>query len=67
MNQYMTKAQRGIGKNTSRAKYQLYFDRTVACDFKARKPKLGTAWTDYKTAYNSVPHLDLGMSENPQG
>lgn len=56
MNQYMSAAQKGIGKNTRGAKHQLLVDRTVARDCRTRKTNLCTAWIDYKKAYDSMPH-----------
>ncbi|XP_078026439.1 uncharacterized protein LOC144464171 [Epinephelus lanceolatus] len=56
MGQYMSKAQKGIGSNTRGAKHQLLIDRAIARDCRSRKINLCTAWTDYKKAYDSMPH-----------
>uniref|UniRef100_A0A669EZW7 Reverse transcriptase domain-containing protein n=1 Tax=Oreochromis niloticus TaxID=8128 RepID=A0A669EZW7_ORENI len=56
MGQYMSGAQKGIGKNTRGAKHQLLVDRTVSRDCKTRLTNLCTAWIDYKKAYDSMPH-----------
>ena len=49
----------------------LYFDRAIIREVKSRKKNLAMAWTDYKKAYDMVPHswikecLDLfGVAEN---
>ncbi|KAL4008504.1 hypothetical protein ACER0C_002356 [Sarotherodon galilaeus] len=59
MGQYMSGAQKGIGKNTRGAKHQLLVDRTVSRDCKTRRTNLCTAWIDYKKA--CAPQLDTGM------
>ena len=56
MDQYMSRPQKGIGKNTRGAKHQLLVDRTVARDCRMRNTNLSTAWIDYKKAYDSMPH-----------
>uniref|UniRef100_A0A7N8XHF5 Reverse transcriptase domain-containing protein n=1 Tax=Mastacembelus armatus TaxID=205130 RepID=A0A7N8XHF5_9TELE len=56
MAQYMSGAQKGIGKDTRGAKHQLLVDKAVARDCKTRQTNLCTAWIDYKKAYDSMPH-----------
>jgi len=53
---YMSKAQKGVGKNTRGAKHQLLIDRTIYRDCKSRNTNLCTAWIDYKKAHDSMPH-----------
>ena len=63
MDQYMKRAQKGIGSNTRGAKQQLVVDRAVARDCKSRSTNLCTACIDYNTAYDSMPHTDTGVFE----
>ncbi|XP_051918902.1 uncharacterized protein LOC127599192 [Hippocampus zosterae] len=59
MDQYMSEAQKGIGRDTRGAKHQLLVDRTVAQDCRSRRTNLCTAWIDYKKAYDSMPHTRI--------
>ncbi|TWW59899.1 hypothetical protein D4764_06G0014290 [Takifugu flavidus] len=56
MDQYMSRAQKGIGNNTRGAKHQLLVHRAFAQDCRTRHTNLCTAWIDYKKAYDSMPH-----------
>ena len=56
MDQFMSTAQKGIGRDTRGAKHQLLVDRTVAQDCRLRHTNLCTAWIDYQKAYDSMPH-----------
>lgn len=54
IDQYMSTAQKSIGRSYKGAKRQLLADRTVTR--KTRKTNLCTTWIDYKKAYDSLPH-----------
>ncbi|TWW78234.1 hypothetical protein D4764_11G0003550 [Takifugu flavidus] len=56
VDQYMSRAQKGIGNNTRGVKHQLLVDRAIAQDYRKRHTDLCTAWIDYKKAYDSMPH-----------
>ncbi|XP_076592755.1 uncharacterized protein LOC143324285 [Chaetodon auriga] len=56
MDQYVSRAQKGIGNNTRGAKHQLMVDGAVTQDCKTRSTNLCTAWIDYKKACDSMPH-----------
>ena len=48
--------QNGCRKESRGTKDQLLIDKTVLKDCKRRKTNLSMAWTDYKRAYDLVPH-----------
>ena len=56
MDEYMHKAQRGIGGGSRGSKHQLLIDQSVAKDARSRRTNLAMSWIDYKKAYDSVPH-----------
>ena len=61
VNKYMSTAQKSIESNTKGSKHQLLIDGAVTNDSRSRQTNLSTAWIDYRKAYNSIPHTDLGM------
>ena len=64
MNEYMHKAQRGIGGGSRGSKHQFLIDQSVAKDARSRRTNLAMAWVDYKKGYDSVPPLiDTRMPE----
>ena len=56
MDEYMHKAQRGMGGGSRGSKHQLLIDQSVAKDARSRRTNLAMSWIDYKKAYDSVPH-----------
>ena len=52
----MTPEQRGGKKDCYRCKDQLMINNAILENCKKRKKNLSTAWTDYKKAFESVPH-----------
>ena len=56
MDEYMHKAQRGIGGESRGSKHQLLIDQSVAKDARSRRTNLAMSWIDNKIAYDSVPH-----------
>ena len=56
MDQYMHKAQRGIGGGSRGSKHQLLIGQSVVKDARSRRTNLAMSWIDYKKAYDSVPH-----------
>ena len=63
--------QKGCRKGSSGTNDLLYIDRAVIKEVKSRNKNLAMAWTDYKKAYDMVPHsriiecLDLfGVAKN---
>ncbi|XP_067951793.1 uncharacterized protein [Watersipora subatra] len=56
ISQYMASIQKGIRRNTRRAKHQLLVDRTVCQGSRRRHTNLAMAWIDYKKTYASIPH-----------
>ena len=63
--------QKGCRKGSRGTNDLLYIDRVVIKEVKSRNKNLAVAWTDFKKAYDMVPHswiiecLDLfGVAEN---
>ena len=48
--------QKGSGKKSTGTKDQLLIDKTTLRDCRKRYTNLGTAWVDYKRAYDMVAH-----------
>ena len=55
IDEYMHKAQRGIGDGSRGSKHQLLIDQSVAKDVRSGRTNLAMSWIDYKKAYNSDP------------
>ena len=55
-NNLLPAEQKGCRKGSYRCKDQLLINKTIMEVTKSRKRNLTTAWIDYKTAFDSVPH-----------
>ena len=59
MDEYMYQVQRSIGGGGRELNHQLLIDRLVDRDSWNKCTNLAIVWSDYKNAYDSVPHFWL--------
>lgn len=64
--QYISRAQKGTGRNTRGAKHQLRVDRAVSRVCKTRLTDLCTACIDYKKSCNTASDMDPEMPKTVQ-
>lgn len=63
VDQYISRAKKGVSSNTRGAKNQLLVDKSVTGACKTRQTNLCRAWIDHKKTYGLMSHMDTGMLE----